>query len=78
MQGDKVIVRAYGDRPLVRRVWEVSSGAVFICSEENYKALVNGQEGLEPVGFPKEYVYKYTPKIDLGKRITWDSLNVYA
>lgn len=77
MKGDKVIVRAFKDRPLVRRVWEVTEDAVFICSEENYKVLTSGEDGLLPVGFPREYVYRYNAKIDLNN-ITWNQLNTYA
>ena len=78
MKGDKVIVRTHQNRALVRRVWEVTDGAVYICSEENFQALSNGQDGLQPVGFPKEYVYKYNPKVNLDSKVAWDSLNAYT
>ncbi len=65
MKGDKVIVQAFGGEPLIRRVWEVSPEAVFICSEENYHTLARGEEGLWPVGFLKEFVFCYNSEIDL-------------
>jgi hypothetical protein len=77
MKGEKVIVRSYGNKPLVRRVWEVTPKVVFICSEENYQALSNGKDGLLPVGFPREYVYRYNPKIDISKQVSWDKLTTY-
>jgi hypothetical protein len=78
MKGDKVIVRTSQNKPLVRRVWEVTSDAVFICSEENYRALEKGEDGLSPVGFPREYVYRYSPKIDLSTKVKWDQLAGYT
>lgn len=78
MKGDKVIVRAFRNKALVRIVWEVVSDVVFICSEENYNALSNGKNGLLPVGFPREYVYRYNPKIDLSTQVQWDKLSAYA
>lgn len=77
MKGDIVLVRSFRDRPLIRRVWEVTSESVFICSEENYRNLSSGKEGLLPVGFPREYVYSYNPKIDISKPILWDKLTAY-
>lgn len=76
MRGDKVIVRSYGNKPLVRRVWEVTPDAIFICSEENYKTLIRGEDGLLPVGFPREFVYRYNSNVNV-KSIAWDKLTVY-
>lgn len=59
MRGELVVVRAYGDEPLVRRVWDVNQWAVFICTEENYQNLLSNREALNPVGFPKEDVFQY-------------------
>jgi hypothetical protein len=77
MKGDKVIVRAFRNKPLVRRVWEVTPEAVFICSEENYQTLASGKDGLLPVGFPREYVYRYNAKINLDQ-ISWNQLSQYT
>ena len=78
MRGDKVIVRAYGDEPKIVRVWDVLQNTVLVCSEENYHTLVNGKDGLWPVGFPKEYVFRYNPKINLTNPVNWEQLNTYG
>jgi hypothetical protein len=80
MKGDKVIVRTYGDEPKMVRVWEVTPTTVFVCSEENYETLLRGEEGLLPVGFPKEYVFRYNPKQDaiLNSSTIWNELILYA
>jgi hypothetical protein len=59
MRGEMVIVRAFEDRPLVRRVWSADATAVFVCSEENFARLSAGQEGWMPVGFARQDVYQY-------------------
>lgn len=59
MRGEMVVVRAFGNEPLVRRVWKATPEAVFICDEENYQRLIAGKEGYWPVGFPKKDVFCY-------------------
>jgi len=80
MKGDKVVVRAYGDEPKIVRVWEVTQTTVFICSEENYEILSRGKDGLLPVGFPKECVFRYNPKQNtiLNTPSIWNELVPYA
>jgi hypothetical protein len=63
MQGELVIVRAYGDEPLVRRLWETTPEAVYICSEENYQNLISGKPAMNAVGVHREYVFRYEPAI---------------
>lgn len=62
MRGEKVIVRAFGGEPLLRRIWEVFPHVIDICSEEGYKKLMAGEDWL-PVGFPREDVFRFDPKI---------------
>jgi hypothetical protein len=62
-QGQQVFVRAFGGKVLVRRVWEETPEAVYICSEENFERLMNGLLGLWPVAFPHEHVVRYDPNI---------------
>jgi hypothetical protein len=80
MKGDKVIVRSYGNKALVRLVWEVTPDTVFICSEENYRALTDGKIGLWPVGFSKEDVFQYSIKAEtlLASPTAWKELVPYA
>lgn len=59
MRGDKVIVRAYGDEPLVRVVWDVLPGAVLITNEDQFPLLEAKQPGIAPLGFPSECVFCY-------------------
>jgi hypothetical protein len=60
-RGDLVVVRAYGAKPLIRRVWEVTEQAVYISDEKNYQLLADGLNGLEPVGNLRKYVFIYDP-----------------
>jgi hypothetical protein len=59
MKGETVIVRAYGNEPLVRRVWATTEHGVFICTNENFDDLDNGRKALNPVGFHWEDVFEY-------------------
>jgi hypothetical protein len=57
MRGDKVLVKAYGDRPLERAVWEVGNGKVYISRPELIE-LCERREAW-PIGFPKEDVFLF-------------------
>jgi hypothetical protein len=59
MRGEQVVVRAFGDEALVRRVWDVSERAVFIVSDQNFRALSAGRPGLWPVGFFRRDVFRF-------------------
>lgn len=59
MRGKLVIVRAYGDKPLARRVWDLGPGVVYIHDEEQFQRHLDGDECLPPVGFPIEDVFEY-------------------
>lgn len=81
MKGEKVIVRAFGNRPLLRRVWTTTEKAVFITNEEQFQLLVAGLPAIEPLGFPRKDVFKYNSKLAIsmerlfieGKWV-WDKL----
>lgn len=77
MRGDRVIVRAFGGRPFVRRVWEVYEKFVLITDDAQYALLDSKQDAIEPLGCPREDVFKYDPKLagsieGLHKRGKWD------
>lgn len=84
MRGDKVIVRSFGDRPLVRRVWAADEEGVYISAEGEYQKLSRGEEALSPVGFPREDVFRFDPEIaataehedaalmDWGRLVQWE------
>jgi hypothetical protein len=61
MRGEFVIVRAHGNRPLVRRAWAVTQTTVLISDEAQFERLVEGREALQPVPFLREDVYQYDP-----------------
>lgn len=64
MRGDLVIVRAFGGVPLVRRVWEEEGRGVYITDDTHFKRLMAGENGtIQPVGFPREDVFKFDPEI---------------
>jgi len=76
MKGQLVIVRSYGNEPLIRRIWEVRNHLVYIINDEEYKKLTSGQRAIEPIGFPKEDVFKYSPEIlkILNHNVEWSKL----
>lgn len=81
-RGDRVIVRAFGKKALVRRVWEELPGVVYIVTEENYGALIAGATGLWPVGFPRDDVFIYDATMDIPQRAEqpsefWETLKPY-
>lgn len=58
MRGDFVIVRAYGEIPLIRRVWDENDKVVFITNDEQIELLLAGKNAIQPIGFPREDVFK--------------------
>jgi len=77
MRGDFVIVRALGNIPLIRRLWAEGDYCVYITNNEQFQLLNEGKGGIEPVGFPREDVFKYDPKLapsmaKLHKNGKWD------
>ncbi|MGO9622447.1 MAG: hypothetical protein ACLPT6_13705 [Desulfobaccales bacterium] len=63
MQGDMVIVRAFGGEPLVRRIWEEAGRGVYITTDTIFENLLAGDTKIQPVGFPREDVFKFDPEI---------------
>lgn len=77
MRGDLVIVRAFGGAPLVRRVWEEVERGVYITDDTHFKGLLAGETTIQPVGFPREDVFRFDPEIaaimdDLIQGGNWD------
>ncbi len=77
MRGDFVIVRSYGELPLIRRIWDEDEKGVYITDDIHLKLLLDGKDALQPIGFPREDVFKYDPKLaanmeDLYKNGQWD------
>lgn len=78
MRGDLVIVRAFGGKPLIRRVWEEVERGVYITDDALFQRLMAGENGtIQPVGFPREDVFKFDSDLaaamdDLVKDEKWD------
>lgn len=74
MRGQRVIVRAYGNNALIRRVWDVTSTTVYVVEENEYQKLCNGFKAYDPVGFPIEDVFKYSNEIESRQKLDWFKL----
>ena len=66
MCGEIAVVRAFGDRLHIRRIWIVGLKVIYVCSEENFRRLAAGQEAYQPIAFPAEDVFRYDPAIIVG------------
>ena len=84
MRGDLVIVRTYGGKPLVRRVWGVGPNSVYITNDEQFQKLINNVPALEPISFPKEDVFVYDRKLvvsmedmDKSGKFNWSKVVPY-
>jgi hypothetical protein len=74
----RVIVRAYGDRPFIRRVISITDTAVFVCREESYDRIVAGELEMPMAGFPLRDVFQFdetaAAAIAAGRSPIWDRL----
>jgi hypothetical protein len=80
MRGELVIVRDFRSEALIRRVWDSDQKAVYITDDQQFERLLAGQEGLPPVGFPREDVFEYDPSVaePMSKgSIDWRRLKPY-
>jgi hypothetical protein len=74
MRGETVIVRAFGDRPLKRKVWEVGDAVVYVTNDEEFDKLSAGIAAQEPIGFPKEDVFRDTESESFNDSVDWSQL----
>lgn len=84
MRGATVVVRTFGGKPAIGRVWRATDDWVEVCSEENYQSLIRGEGGLWPVGIPREDVFQYEPVLSAAllknwqyEPVLWDKLAPY-
>ncbi len=80
MRGERVIVRADGGVPLVRRVWGTDERAVYITDDTTLAKLQAGANAPFPIGFPREDVFRFEG--EAAARIgrpgwEWSSLSRY-
>jgi hypothetical protein len=57
-RGEQVRARTSNIGEVVRRVWDEVDATVYLCSERQYDALLNGWNAPMPIGFPKQDVRK--------------------
>lgn len=62
MRGETVIVRAFGGKPLVRKVWSVGARVVYLTDSMGLEKMLAGGEAAPPIGFPKEDVFRFDPE----------------
>jgi len=69
MKNEIVIIRAFGNMLLLRRVWGVSNNIVYVINED--------MPEISPIGIPKEDVFIYDSKIDINSKteIDWGKLS---
>ncbi len=78
MRGDTVIVRAYGGKALLRRVWDVGERVVYVTNDEEFDKLAAGKPAIEPIGFPKEDVFRVSEGQSRGRNPEWSSLENWS
>lgn len=79
MRGETVIVRAFGGKPLIKKVWSLGARVVYLTDAEEMEKLLAGMVALPPIGFPKEDVFKYDPDVASNlERINWSELSNWA
>lgn len=77
--GARVLVRAFGDKALIRRVWAVHGPAVYITGDAEYERLMAGEAAPDPIPFPVEDVFQLDPGMveqlsaDPNLNIDWDN-----
>lgn len=74
MRGDVVLVRTFSGKAVKRRVWDVGDTVVYVTNDEQFERLVAGKHALEPIGFPKEDVFKDTASESHGDHVDWAHL----
>jgi hypothetical protein len=78
MRGDIVLVRTFGGKGLKRRVWDVGDSVVFVTNDEQFEKLVAGKRAVDPVGFPKEDVFRDTESESGDGSIDWSLLDPWG
>lgn len=66
MRGDRVIVKAFGNRPLLRRVWDVSSTKVYVLDEESFQRRQVHEDTSLPMAWRRDVVFCHDEKLFAG------------
>lgn len=75
--GDTVIIRTFGNRPKIRKIWDYNDLAVFVCLEAQYMEYRAGNLQPKEIGFPISDVYIYEEGVSEGDNIDWARLKPY-
>ena len=60
-RGEFVILRAYADKPLLRRIWEIDTIGITALSEDRYqRALLEGEVNDMALRWPFVFCYHYS------------------
>ena len=51
-KGKRVVARCHGGGIRRNVVWDTAKDVVYLCSEEQYRALHEGRHAAPPIGFP--------------------------
>lgn len=76
MRGEKVIVRTFGNRAVIRRVWTADHEQVHITDDAQFAKLIKGESAIQPVCFRRADVFRCDPIIaaQLPENIDWRKL----
>jgi hypothetical protein len=75
MRGDVVLVRTFSGKAVKRRVWDVGDTVVYVTNDEQFERLAAGKSAVEPVGFPKEDVFRDTENESSDDAVDWAHLD---
>ncbi|MEE9494380.1 MAG: hypothetical protein V3W04_13510 [Gammaproteobacteria bacterium] len=78
LRGTKVIVRDFLDRPFVRVLWAIGDKCIYICSDDQFADLLDGDTSAPAIGFPKKDVFIWDDSIEStlsSEPFDWRKLN---
>lgn len=78
MNENLVLVRAFGDRPVISAVLEREGDVVLVCKPEHAEAIRSGARPMPMLGFRKSEVYacdgNAIQMVQRGEKIDWNRL----
>lgn len=77
MRGDVVLVRTFSGKAVKRRVWDVGDTVVYVTNDEQFEKLAAGKRAVEPIGFPKEDVFRDTANESSDDTVDWARLALW-
>ena len=73
MRGQVVVVKSFTG-PLVRRVWEVMNGVVFVVTDDRLAELEHGNGEVPFIGFPLADVYEMDASEAVPQSPNWSQM----